>query len=109
MENINYKWIISATPCKPKEGVLENVVSEIHWRLEAYNENYTAETYGVVNVYEPIEENFTPYESLTKDQVVSWVIKELGEKLEKIKENLNNDLFLQANPVKVSLPLPFIN
>jgi hypothetical protein len=121
MENTNYKWVISATPCKSKEGVLENVVSEIHWRLEASNENHIAETYGVVGISEPNGTDFTPYESLTKDQVVSWVINTLSEvpepidgveqqsQLDKIKESLNNDLSLQANPVIVNLPLPFEN
>lgn len=29
--------------------------------------------------------------------------------LNKIEENLDNDLYLQANPVEVNLPLPFEN
>ena len=121
MENTNYKWVISATPCKSKEGVLENVVSKIHWRLEASNENHIAETYGVVSLPEPTGTDFTPYEQLTKDQVVSWVVSILSKvpepidgveqqsQLEKIKESLNQDLFLQANPVELNLPVPFEN
>ena len=121
MENTNYEWIISATPCKPKEGILENVVSEVHWRLKASNETYVAETYGVVNVTEPTGTDFTVYEQLTKNQVVSWIVNILSivpepikgveqkSKLDNIKKGLNNDLLLQASPVIVNLPLPFEN
>lgn len=117
----NYKWKIVATPCVLSKRNLEKVVNVVHWRLEASNENCAAETYGATSIPEPNEEGFTPYESLTKDQVVSWVVEILSiipapidgveqkSQLDKIKENLDNDLYLQANPVEVNLPLPFEN
>jgi hypothetical protein len=121
MENTNYEWIISATPCKVKEGDLEKVVNVVHWRLKASNGNYVAETYGATSVLEPTGTDFTPYEQLTKNQVVSWVVDILSvvpepidgieqkSQLDIFKENLNKNLELQANPVELNLPLPFEN
>jgi hypothetical protein len=117
----NYEWIISAMDCRIQEGTLVNVVLLVHWRLKASNEGYSAETYGVTSMPEPSGTDFTPYEDLTKEQVVSWVVDILSvvpepineieqqSQLDKIKESLNNDLSLQANPVEVNLPLPFEN
>jgi hypothetical protein len=113
----NYEWTIAAINCKPKKGELENVVNVIHWRLKAFNENYYVETYGATSVPNPSETDFTLYENLTKEQVVSWVVDILSivteyekkSELEKIKENLNSELYLKANPIEVNLPLPFNN
>jgi hypothetical protein len=121
MENTNYEWVISAMDCKIKEGTLENVVNVIHWRLKASNENYVAETYGVTSVPEPSDKDFTLYNDLKKEQVVSWIVDILSvvpepineveqqSQLDKIKESLNNDLSLQAKPVIVTLQPPFDN
>lgn len=116
---INYEWIISAMDYKVKVGTLENIVDVVHWRLNASNENHIAETYGCTTMPAPSETDFTSYENLTKEQIVFWLVDVLGvipepidevaqeSQLEKIKANLNADLLLQANPVKVNLPLPF--
>ena len=103
----NYKWNISAMDCKIKEGTLENIVNFVHWRLNAFNDIYNIETYGIANMPEPSSTNFTPYEDLTKEQVVQWLNNVLD--VEKIKINLNKNLFLQEYPIEVSFPLPFEN
>lgn len=121
MENINYKWVISAMDCRIKEGTLENIVNIVHWRLNASDETYTTETYGLVTTPEPSETDFTLYDNLTKEQVVSWVVNILSvvpepidevvqeSQLDKIKESLNENLRLLANPIEATLPLPFEN
>jgi len=110
----NYNWIISALDCKVKQGTLENIVYVVHWRLNAFNENHTAETYGCTSMPDPNSTDFTDYENLSKEQIVSWLESVLGvvpepieeveqeSQLEKIKASLNTDLILQDNPVKVS-------
>lgn len=117
----NYDWIISAMDCRIHEETLENIVNNVHWRLQATNDGYFAETYAATSMPEPNPEDFTPYEDLTKEQVVSWLVAILSvvpepidgveqqSQLDKIKEGLNANLFLQAHPVEVTLPLPFEN
>jgi hypothetical protein len=116
-----YDWIISALDCRVKEGSLENVVNVVHWRLNASNDKYTAETYSATGMPEPSGTDFTLYADLTKEQVVGWVISILsivpepidGEpqisQLEQIKINLNKDLYLQEFPVEITPELPFNN
>jgi len=103
----NYEWVISAMHCRVKEGSLENIVNVVHWRLRAFNDIYTTETYGASTMPDPSGTDFTPYEDLTKELVVQWLINILN--VEEIKLNLNENLFLQEYPVEVSLPLPFEN
>lgn len=104
---INYEWVISAMDCKLLEETLENVVNTIHWRLKAFNDSFNAETYGAETLSEPSDLNFTLYEDLTKEQVVSWLVNILD--VEAIKKSLDSDLQLQENPIIVNLPLPFSN
>jgi hypothetical protein len=72
-------------------------------------------------VPEPSDKDFTLYNDLKKEQVVSWIVDILSvvpepineveqqSQLDKIKESLNNDLSLQAKPVIVTLQPPFDN
>lgn len=111
-----YEWIISATSCILSKENLQNVVSKVHWRLKASNETHIAETYGVTTLPEAKEQNFVPYEDLTKTQVITWLENILGvvpepidgvvqkSKLEKLKDNLNRDLLLKSNPIEVVIP-----
>ena len=116
-----YEWIISALDCRVKEGSLENVVNVVHWRLNASNDKYTAETYSATGMPEPSGTDFTLYSDLTKEQIVGWVETVLsaipepidGEpqisQLEQIKIRLNEDLILQEFPKEITPELPFIN
>jgi len=121
MENTIYEWIISAMECKIKEGTLDNVVTIVHWRLIALKDEKTAETYSLTTMPEPTGTDFTPYDELTKDQVVDWLVTILSvvpepingveqqSELTKIEERLNADIELQLHPVNELLPPPFEN
>ena len=103
----NYNWIISAMECVKKENDLTDVVITIHWRYNAEKDDFNAETYGATSVPLPTGEEFTPYEDLTKDQVVGWLMSELD--VEAMNENLNAQIELLINPINVTLPAPFEN
>jgi hypothetical protein len=45
--------------------------------------------------------NFIPYADLTKDDVVAWL--EAGLDVEAMKENLDNQIELEINPVDETL------
>lgn len=116
-----YEWFINALDCRVKEGTLENVVNVVHWTLNAFNDKYTTSTYSATAMPEPNDTDFTLYDDLTKDQVVSWVVSILSivpepindepqlSQLEQIKIRLNEDLLLQEHPVEITPPLPFTN
>ena len=103
-----YKWIISAVECKVKEGDMTDVVYVVHWRYNATNENgITAEVYGAQTISSPNPEDFTPYDQITKEQVVGWL--EASIDVPAMDLNLDEQINLIINPVNVTLPPPFEN
>ena len=103
-----YNWIISALECKVSEDGLTNVVSTIHWRYNATNENgITVDTYGAQGVGSPDPADFTPYENITKDQVIGWLEALLD--VPALQLQLDKQINLIVNPIDVTPPLPFAN
>jgi hypothetical protein len=103
----NYNWTISAMECVKKENDLTDVVITIHWRYNAEKDGFNAEIYGATSMPLPSGEDFTPYEKLTKDQVVGWLVSELD--VDAMNENLNAQIELLINPINVTLQPPFKN
>jgi hypothetical protein len=111
---MNIDWIILNLECKTLENGLSNVVSRINIKLVAtktYNgEEYITQLIGPLDIPPPDNANFTPYESLTKEQVINWITNTIGEQpLQKIYDRLQNILNEQINPTIVSLEPPFEN
>lgn len=106
-----FDWIISAMDCKIHEGEMTDVVQTVHWRYNATDvvkeKTYFAEMYGATAVGEPTPDNFTDYNSLTKEQVVGWLEETLD--VTAMQENLAKQIELQINPIDVTLPPPFTN
>ena len=100
----SYTWQIDSLEAKAQQDNHENVIFNVHWRLDAYkihNEiKYHASRYGVEHM-EYDADNFTPYSDLTKEDVVGWLESALD--VEEIKSNLSDNINLQINPVDVSL------
>lgn len=76
-------WIIEKMNCKILENNLANVVYQVHWRYiksdVINNQTYYVNNIGIVNIPSADPLSFTPYESLTKTQVLNWVQTELGQ------------------------------
>jgi len=98
------QWVISAMECKPKEGDLNDVVITIHWRRHTEQDGYRAEVYSTYSCPTPDGE-FTPYESLTKEQVEGWLNS--GLDVESIDASLDSMIESQINPAVINLPLPW--
>ena len=101
---ITYTWTIVSLEAKASHDNNENVIFNVHWRLDAYkidNEiKYHASNIGVQHM-EYDADNFTPYADLTKEDVVGWLEDALD--VEQIKSNLSDNINLQINPVDVYL------
>jgi hypothetical protein len=99
-------WVISAMECRVHEENMDDVVIIVHWRYQARElheeKEYFAETYGATSVGMPDPETFTPYDQLTKEQVVGWLEEELD--VEQMNASLQENINLQINPVTVTLP-----
>ncbi len=101
---ITYTWQIVSLEAKVLHDNNENVIYSVHWTFQAHkldNEiNYYASDFGIQHV-EYDSDNFTPYDDLTKEDVVGWLEDALD--VEVIKSNLSNNINLQINPVNVNL------
>jgi len=94
-------WTIHQLERKSDDGFVVNV----HWRYSMTDTDetgkyYYADTYSVASYIEdPEAEDYIPYEDLTKEIVVGWVIESLGEeRMEEIEKSLEDQIQAQKNP-----------
>lgn len=106
-EVFEYTWLIEQLQYAPSEDGLENVIKTINWRLRCKGEdNLSAECYGTVGLDSPNPEGFEAFESLTKEQVVEWLVAALDKSQmssdtpysETLKTNLKNQIIKTRNP-----------
>lgn len=102
-----YKWIINALTCVPKEGQLVDVVNCIHWTRFAQQDEIQVSVYGTMACQQPSETDFTAYPDLTYEQVCSWL--DAGLDVPALDLNLDGQIENIINPPIVSPPLPFVN
>ena len=74
------------TPATPEWNIaqLERHLSDgavytAHWTVNLQDQGESASAYGSVGFSDPDPTNFTPYDQLTKEQVIGWVKDALGE------------------------------
>lgn len=102
---MEFNWIISALDCKVKEDNLKGVVYTIHYRYEATKKEIIVDTYGSVSVDRPSEEDFIPFDKLTKEIVIGWLEKILD--VAELQSNLEKKIELIENPIDVTFNNPF--
>jgi hypothetical protein len=92
---MEFNWDIAQMDRKTSDGF----VVTVHYTVSAVDGDFTASTYGTVG-YTQEETNFTPYNSLTKDQVIGWVQNSLGK--DTVEASLADQINAQKNPVQES-------
>jgi len=101
---ITYTWKINAVDCEVSKNDMANVVYGVHWSLFAQDEEgRMASIIGMQSVGDPDPENFTPFDELTEDMVVSWI--EGAMDMEMLQENLTRQIEEIATPKRVTLQL----
>jgi len=99
---------------KQLEGTgLANVVISCDWDLHTWHKNHPGTRYGVLNYLEfslpeGEFEEFVPYESLTREIVISWIEQNTPnmEELKKSQEQLPDLQFEDSEYDYVSNPFP---
>jgi hypothetical protein len=85
-----------------------DVVSTVHWTLNGTDGTYAGSVYGSVGVTLDEGSVFTPYDQLTKAQVIGWVQDALGEdQVASYEANVVKQIEDQINPPVVNPPLPW--
>ena len=103
-------WTVSAMDCKVSEDNLSDVVYQCHWRVSKTevdgDKTYSASVYSTCSVPGPNPASFTPYASLTQEQVLEWIWANGVDKAA-TEAAVQQQIELQKHPVVVSPPLPW--
>jgi hypothetical protein len=83
----------------------DGFVVTVHYTVNAVDGEYNASTYGTVG-YTQEDKSYTPFASLTKEQVIGWVKDSLGQ--ETVEESLTAQIEAQKHPV-IETGLPWAN
>jgi hypothetical protein len=102
-------WTVSAMDCKVSEDNLSDVVFNVHWRCSATevdgDKTYSASVYSTCSVPGP-GTPFTPYASLTQEQVLGWIWAN-GVDKDATEAAVLQQIENQKRPVVVAPPLPW--
>lgn len=106
-----YNWIITRLDCYPNQDGYENVVFTIYWSRQVKDTNTRSVSIsGAMGISFNKDNNFTPYSSLTFDQIIQWVEASMGQEgVSALDAALDIELQNQINPPIITLPLPWIN
>jgi hypothetical protein len=97
---MEYNWNIVNLDRKTADGF----VITAHYTVSATDGEFTASTYGTVG-YTQEDKSYTPFASLTKEQVIGWVKESLGQAT--VEEALAAQIEAEKNPVQES-GLPWV-
>ena len=107
---MKYNWIFNdeSFQCVKALDGLTNVVEMIHWKYEVTDDVTSGIITGCNAFAAPTQENFIPFEELTKAEVVSWL--EAVNDMDQLKSAAEHEY----NQIKNSnnqevLPPPFQN
>jgi len=97
-------WKILQLDVKPAEGKLEKVVLCAHWELTQQEDGYEGRIYGACS-FAPPSDDFTPYEDLTKEQVLGWLWESVNK--EDVEASVLAQIETQKNPPIITPNLPW--
>lgn len=108
-----YAWTINALDVHPTENNLSNVVYNIHWGMTATSDQtdsegnlYTTNAIGTQIVSAPTPDQFVDFNSLTEDDVISW-LEASDMNIEEIKAGLDNSIQNLITPTSVTKNVPW--
>ena len=99
--------------CKPIVGEYSDVVVTVGWRCNgvevdsASGREYRGTVYGTTSLQEPSGE-FTPYASLTEQQILDWCWQS-GVDKDVMESSVQGQISSAMNPPVVQPPLPWVS
>ena len=97
-----YTWKIYAVGRNTTVGDLENVVKTVKWELIGTSDaGHVGRFHGNSTLIFNPENDFTPFEQLTEEQIISWVESHLDEtEMAAYKRAVDLEIDSQAEPVE---------
>jgi hypothetical protein len=99
-------WTISQLDCKVSEGDLSDVCIVAHWQCSDTVDGISGSIYATCLLPSPDPESFTPYASLTQEQVLEWIWAN-GVDKDATEAAVLQQIENQKNPPVVAPPLPW--
>jgi hypothetical protein len=101
-------WNISVLDCLPQSAEGADYVVTAHWQCTGVDGDYNGSVYSTCSFAVVQGEAFTPYASLTLDQVLGWVWAN-GVDKDATEAAVEGQIEAQKNPPIVSPPLPWVS
>jgi hypothetical protein len=77
----------------------DGAIYTIHWTASLEEDGETAGAYGSIGLGDPDPDSFVPFDQLTKEEVVGWVLSALGvDQVVSIEEALHNQIQQKLHP-----------
>ena len=107
--SISYTWTVENMSSQVQLDGYTDVVVQVAWSCTGADGTYFATIPGLTRViFEAGISNFTPYDELTEEQVLTWVWSS-GVDQTSVQTEIDTQIELQINPPIVMLPLPWAN
>ncbi len=96
---ITYTWDITAMRKAPKLNDLDNVLVHVRWKKIGTDENGTTGEFAGATPLTAPTGDFTPYEELTKEQVLGWIQDVVvGSYEEHVNEQIQKQITKKNDP-----------
>jgi hypothetical protein len=84
----------------------EQVIYNVHWRVEKEDGDYSASTYGTQSLNTEDIQDFKPFDQVTIEIVENWVKESMGEEqVTQIETTLDQQIEDQKNPTSITVTL----
>lgn len=103
-----FDWIPERLDAYPQKDGFNDVVFNVFWRVNATDGDKSSTISGKQAVKLDAEGDFTPYENLTREQVLGWVKDAMGQgRVVEIENYLIKQIGNQTNPPVSTPALPW--
>jgi hypothetical protein len=100
------EWNVNTVDVHPNKEEHDDVVYNIHWRVTKEDGEFTASSYGTQSIDTSDLTNFKPFDELTSDIVIGWVVDAMGEEeVANLEAGLNAQIESEKNPTSVTKTL----
>lgn len=107
---VTYTWDIVQLETYPSLDGKVDALCTVHWKLAGQEGNVLVELAGATGLNQTsTEEDFVPYEDLTKNTVIQWVKDTLGESgVKEIEDAVAGEVQRRAAPKVVPREVPWV-